>query len=671
VTIIGSITIAETPSRNMPKQAEGVVVSRNGFNEYVIESDRNQVTLTLENGSLEIGEKIYLTRMGDTLIIKKHTAPLTFPHDAFTSQHTSPEQIKSALHNTLISLSEQLPSCPLKNTIEALIDIIPQQDFPKTALQHVFRPLLKQLHLIATSPTDISPKALEHYAKQIEQLSLQLAKHEPSIALVTTADPAERSLRFFPDRQSALEFFRAISSTPTDTLKASLPSAPNEPVYSYLFEVSPNTQGVFFLKKNDLHHFLKQLQPNNFNTIPHQFIEPLISERGELDLTILSKLPVVYSGTLPAPNVQHALQSSPSLVSTWLHSLLDIGSQSPEALLRFPFPTNQLVSEVSKIGSFLSQLNPSLSFDILEQFAMTDGEHQNSESKTKLLHTAFSQLGYNFEHQINEGMLPLSTPDKPNLKGFLIELLAIISPHIPSGPQNVTYMPDTVLEDQLDSLDNIHSIITTTADNEKREQLFLREKDIESALLHHLRKLPGVENNGIEQAVPISKHKPLFYGQLRQSIETALEQLDTLQLLSRKLTTTSEERQSIVMPVKIDHQWTELRIQFIKKRKKKKGTNGQQGYGIHLSVTPSRSGHIDVDLLYQKNTRIQLKMRFEKLTTKEWFSEQKALLQKALHDSGLGSVHIELQHSVKKPTKKTDHPNGIMKNSDNEFDITV
>ena len=156
--------------------------------------------------------------------------------------------------------------------------------------------------------------------------------------------------------------------------------------------------------------------------------------------------------------------------------------------------------------------------------------------------------------------------------------------------------------------------------------------------------------------------------QLRQPLESLLGRLESLQLLSRQVTTPSGEQQIIALPMKVGQEWTEVNIRFVKKRSnQKKSQHSPKHYSIALNVAPSQLGAIDVRMEYIQQKCLQLSVNFANTETKNWFSRNIEEIRSAISGHGLPLTQIELFSS------ENQSPSALpeRKASKSKIDLTI
>ena len=153
--------------------------------------------------------------------------------------------------------------------------------------------------------------------------------------------------------------------------------------------------------------------------------------------------------------------------------------------------------------------------------------------------------------------------------------------------------------------------------------------------------------------------------QLRQSVETVLNRLESIQLLARQVPTSEGAQQILALPMKIGGEWTEVNIRFIKKHASKKKQQSTNHFKVLLNVAPSRLGAISVKIDYERKKHLSLTLDFESESTKSWFLKNRNGLQRVIHDLGLPLTGLDLRMIRFVPGKQP------VETSQSRFDLKI
>lgn len=118
--------------------------------------------------------------------------------------------------------------------------------------------------------------------------------------------------------------------------------------------------------------------------------------------------------------------------------------------------------------------------------------------------------------------------------------------------------------------------------------------------------------------------------QIRQSVESLLNRLESLQLLARQTQTPSGDQQIVALPMKIGGEWTEVNVRFVKKNQGRDKKGNQNHFSVYLNVSPSQLGAISIQMEYERKKSLYLDVEFEKKETRIWFSKNSDDLRRSL-----------------------------------------
>ena len=179
----------------------------------------------------------------------------------------------------------------------------------------------------------------------------------------------------------------------------------------------------------------------------------------------------------------------------------------------------------------------------------------------------------------------------------------------------------------------------------------LKESDAEAML----ERTPGVlrERAGTDANDRLDTSTATRPEQLRQSLSRtvteALDKIESLQLLARRISTQQGTQQIIALPIKFGETWRELNVRFLHRHRKKKKT-GASRFSVYVDVAPPALGAVHARIDFQKGTQLQVTVDFERTTTREWFIKHRHEIQEALVQHGNAAVHIDFKTLFSKKT---------------------
>jgi len=126
--------------------------------------------------------------------------------------------------------------------------------------------------------------------------------------------------------------------------------------------------------------------------------------------------------------------------------------------------------------------------------------------------------------------------------------------------------------------------------------------------------------------------------------ETALNKLEMLQMLARPAQTADGTQQILALPMKIGNEWTDVRVQLIKKhssgRKKKEG---RKKYYVQIDAEPAALGAVQARLDYSPRRDLLVILSFARESARRWFEEHTPAILSALGPVGGGRVRMNIE----------------------------
>ncbi|MBN1758586.1 MAG: hypothetical protein JW863_09725 [Chitinispirillaceae bacterium] len=233
----------------------------------------------------------------------------------------------------------------------------------------------------------------------------------------------------------------------------------------------------------------------------------------------------------------------------------------------------------------------------------------------------------------------LSTEESPTSVGNPDSAAATVR-SVSSLPDTVLILVRNALEIIEDMFTEKHPILTTESDAAHgREAAMDRER---AAMPKTAAESPQTPQS--DQSTP----------SLIRALGTALDRLESLQLLARQVATTQGTQQIIALPIKFGDTWTEINVRFLHQKKKKSPRNRSGQVTVAVDVAPPALGAIHAHLRYHSSKELQMSIEFENRTTERWFGSRHEEIRTALLQTGMKAVHLELHHA----RRANRHPDG-------------
>jgi hypothetical protein len=144
---------------------------------------------------------------------------------------------------------------------------------------------------------------------------------------------------------------------------------------------------------------------------------------------------------------------------------------------------------------------------------------------------------------------------------------------------------------------------------------------------------------------------------LRQTIESSLGRLESLQLLARQIPVPDGQQQMLALPMKIGDEWTEVNISFLKRKNSSKKKNSESSiFSVSLNLAPKQLGPISVKMEYVQKKSLKIAMNFEIESTKNYFQKFSEEIKSALRSFGLPLFSIDITRKKDKSDQKKTTP---------------
>jgi hypothetical protein len=144
---------------------------------------------------------------------------------------------------------------------------------------------------------------------------------------------------------------------------------------------------------------------------------------------------------------------------------------------------------------------------------------------------------------------------------------------------------------------------------------------------------------------------------LKQQVENALTHVESLQVLARQVSVADGQQQVISLPMKIEGQWTDVVVKFVKKKSTGAKDASKKPVSVAIHVSPAMLGTIDVFMEYDGKKRFSMRMEFEKPSTRAWFENNKEDFSASLARIGFEAFKIDMKEI--RPGRQQGHGNNI------------
>jgi hypothetical protein len=130
----------------------------------------------------------------------------------------------------------------------------------------------------------------------------------------------------------------------------------------------------------------------------------------------------------------------------------------------------------------------------------------------------------------------------------------------------------------------------------------------------------------------------------RFAAESALNKLEMLQMLARPAQTADGTQQILALPMKIGNEWTDVRVQLIKKRASgRRKKDGPKKYYVQIDAEPAALGAVQARLDYSPRRDLLIILSFARESARRWFEEHTPAILSALGPVGGGRVRLNIE----------------------------
>ncbi|MDG5815241.1 hypothetical protein QA601_09140 [Chitinispirillales bacterium ANBcel5] len=130
---------------------------------------------------------------------------------------------------------------------------------------------------------------------------------------------------------------------------------------------------------------------------------------------------------------------------------------------------------------------------------------------------------------------------------------------------------------------------------------------------------------------------------LKETAHTLLSRLDSLQLLSHHISDGDNQNQILLLPMKIENEWTEVQMKFIKRKKKGGNDKESANISVQLNVSPSSLGGISALLNYPDRNTLSVQFSFERPETRKWFNSKEKEINTTLKELGFNFAKLSFK----------------------------
>jgi hypothetical protein len=105
------------------------------------------------------------------------------------------------------------------------------------------------------------------------------------------------------------------------------------------------------------------------------------------------------------------------------------------------------------------------------------------------------------------------------------------------------------------------------------------------------------------------------------------------------------QQQVISLPMKIEGQWTDVVVKFMKRRGASEKEPSKKNVSVVIHVAPTLLGEVTVFMDYNGKKDFSMRMEFEKASSRQWFEKNRIEFSKAIRKFGFSSFKIDMKES--------------------------
>lgn len=606
---------ATTQSDNRPLVGKvtgfsnGVLTVQVGSDTYNLQIDQNvfnvgeSITFLLSEGgvSAQIFKDLPLP-IGDNVLL------------SITSQLTE-------LLSTLDTLIEDLDESngDLKKNLLSLLSLVKKEIFPQTQLDKI----LKNIKVAIDKNSDISPsikKSVNELLRTFTEVGKDISTIDKKIQtsalasdfkdiIVNVKGESSDKVVLFNSKEELSHYLNKFSS---DKNIINLVNKIDGRILVHMDPIKDDSVAMHLFKGDDLPNVLKHISHKIFesNFMREQMpshLQAILESTGELKMSSAKILDSIIAKNFPNLDSELSKNNTTMMLSQLLTSIESMDKEKIMAIEKLiPYMLKTFKDDVSEL---ISSSEKNIASSIEKIFNLINKSFL-SDSGKDFFTSLFKLTGIDRENSI------LTFPQSNNLienskfeslKSLLLDF--IINSEKGEEPR---------LKSSISDENNKIAKDATVLSNEKGYQP--SEKGLEST-------------------------------DVREKIEQVINKIEAMQVLAKKVPTANGESQLLSVPININNEITELRIQFKKENKKEKNVE-KQSTSVLLNMELSLIGEVSAQMKFFNNKDLSINMLLSNKPTLDWFVNNKIEMLEALKTLNFNSVKLDFGNLVEIENEK-------------------
>jgi len=705
--------IIQTVSKTLPKSTtsmtvSGVIEKNSDKNQVIIKTPSGSIPVNVDSSRFSNGDPVILTLQNGAFRLEKSGVKIDnidIDKDTFLKNTASLVRLSDILEfvkQSVISGDSSLISESVKTALDVINDKAALSGIDKAHLGAT----VKAISMRLVQDSTLSKEAIDSLLKLRNALqtiiTVKPESEVPSLGL-TAVSSLKTGIHLIPINNLA-----TILDINSDREQAKKLLDPfQDTAGNVAVRVSGDRQKKIITPINgvslqrEFQSIITGMKSSLLQSIPPDSLVSLLTQKGTIDLDTLTKLDnqLVNVSSRFSSERAGSRSAAAAVITSWLSMSMDNIDNTSQSVKFPPVLPQSLQKDIESLDTLLRQ-SVSPSHSKLSGTGITE-TLLTTEARPNALPQSFSKLGLDNESQQlrnnavvasiktellkllsdDTAMNPVQQQQKVSDSGLrtIVSSMNNLFQSLDSNKeltQNILQtglLQFTILKEQLsaiiapspqllkltDEIDKILKQLVTFKGNSPDLVTQLKEKT--GILLELLTtRLPGSANDTLlpKDRQPSEQPAPATVNQsnvetilkIRSTVESAINKLESLQLLARQTPLADGSQQQILaLPMKIGNEWTELNIRFLKKEsdQKKKKANGSS-FSVQINLAPSNLGAVSVTMDYIVKKSLKISMDFEKDTTREFFQKNNTAIKKAIAELGLPLFSVDIKKSIDK-----------------------
>lgn len=641
-----SASLVNTTTAEMPS-SKGVVNQQIDESTYVIRIPSGDVTVKVPKSSLIPGESVSISFQGDDVLIDR----LDISFETFEKLGdlielrlgTKIDDLVTMLKDLRSSLSGELVDPELLRRLDMAIQSLEKREADIASLLQIINQIKAEVvSKFNTAHQNSAQEALNQIAKVLSFLSEKAAvtgRENISVSqsqVIKLSTAPQHSFRYVNNGNEALDLLLRYSTKLDVGTERFLKAFTDKPLFIRFYESVLGEKKAFIMSREqalvEIEHLLhSEMKSAVMKQLNPSIIADTIIQRGNLALSQLFNIDNLIASISTDENTPLIKEDArnltlPQLLAIALDArngnLPDFQTALTRVGSRIPVLVQDIIELINKSSDDFKLVD--LRKIIFESMSL-----MNIDKREDFLPAIFRNMGYSLEHDMNmaaHGSAEGLQKDSPSLKLAMLLILGYLNSALDekSAGGKTGAEEEAVYKNLLSE--------ETQLKTPKTAKQFMQETGG-----------PGRET---------APYQRVSAEMIRQQVETALNHLESLQMLAKPTIGTDGEQQVLILPVNIGDEWTELRVKFIKEHHGKGKGKKARHVSVMLNIDLTSLGEVTAFMEYILRNIFNVSLTFDNERAKKWFQKNRKDFIEALTGLGFKTVHLSIQNKNSKKEKK-------------------